>query len=103
MNQPQAQIPLLSQYQGTQYIKQMEDVFLPPQPFTQNGFPRQAQALRPPQYAQTRATPHEIPLHRDFLPIHVDFNRYLFNKESGYTERDKTYPIYTTGFGTVGL
>lgn len=95
----EAQRPAMSQYQGPTYIKQMEEVFLPPQPFTDRGFPHQGRPLRPPQYAQLPVQ-HILPnpVNPDFLPFHVDFNRYIFNKQAGYIDRVNTYPIYTTGF-----
>lgn len=96
MNQP----PAMSQYQGPMYIKQMEDVFLPPQPFTTKGFPEQGQELRPPQYAQLpgELVPQKT-IFADFLPFRKDFNTYIYNKQSGYIDRTVAYPIYTTGFG----
>ncbi len=98
-----APIPSMSQYQGQTYIKQMEDVFLPPQPFVNKGFPHQGQPLRAPQYAQLPTQPIQKQVYPDFLPFHKDFNRYLYNKIIGYTDRDVTYPIRTTGFATTGL
>lgn len=95
--------PSMSQYQGPTYIKQMEDVFLPPQPYTDKGFPHQGRELRPPQYAQLPRdlVPQNI-VFNDFLPFHKDFNRYIYNKKIGYVDRTVTYPIYNTGFGSFG-
>ncbi len=90
--------PAMSQYQGPTYIKQLEDVFLPPQPFTDRGFPHQGKPLRPA-YAQLPVGPvPQREIFSDFLPFHKDFNRYIYNKKSGYVDRTVTYPIYTTGF-----
>lgn len=96
-------IPTMSQYQGTTYIKQMEELFMPPQPFTNKGFPHQGAPLRAPQYAQLSSEHVPTHVYPDFLPFHKDFNRYLFNKVNGYTDRETTYPIYNSGFATRGL
>lgn len=95
MNQP----PAMSQYQGPMYIKQMEDVFLPPQPYTNKGFPNQGQEIRPPDYMQYSKdlVPKNI-IFSDFLPFRKDFNSYIYNKQSGYVDRTVRYPIYKTGF-----
>lgn len=95
-------IPALSQYQGTMYIKQLEDVVLPRQPFTDAGFPRRGQALVPATYMHSTPQMTERALHRDFLPFHQDFNVKLFNQKVGYTE-PATYPIYATGVRGYGL
>lgn len=91
--------PMMSQYTGPTYIKQMEDIFMAPQPYTNAGFPHQGRELKPPQYAQLEVAPvPERTLNPDFLPFHVDFNRYIYNKKTGYIDREVTYPVYTTGF-----
>jgi hypothetical protein len=101
MNDP---IPQQSQFQGQGpfYIKQLEDIFLPPQTFTMDGFPRAARELRPPQYANRPIQPVPNQQSPDFMPFHCDFNRYLWNQMAGYTEPN-TYPKMTTGFASVGL
>lgn len=95
----EAQQPMMSQYRGNQYIKQMEDVFMPPQPYVNKGFPQQGRPLVPPNYAQLHSQPVPIAVNSDFLPFHKDFNRYLYNQIIGYTDKETTYPIYTSGFG----
>ena len=95
-------IPSLSQYQGTQYIKQLEDVVLPQQPYTDMGFPRRGMPLVPATYMHQAPPMSECPLHRDFLPFHQDFNVKLFNQKVGYTE-PMTYPIRQTGVRGYGF
>lgn len=96
--------PELSQYQGPMYIKQFEDVFLPPQPFSNKGFPHQGRELTPPNYRQL---PVDMvlkePIFNDFLPFRKDFNRYIYNPKSGYVDTHVAYPIYTTGFSSNSL
>jgi len=84
----------------TTYIKQFEDIFLPPQPYTTDGFARRGRELRPPQFANLAQQPVMKQLHNDFIPLHKDFNRYYYNQLSGYVEKDITYPIYKSGFAT---
>jgi hypothetical protein len=88
---------------ATSYIKVFEDLFLPPQPYVEDGFANRGRELKPPQYAQTPVPLEFKPLHEDFLPFHKNFNFYRFNQITGYTEPDVPYPIYTTGFRSVGL
>ena len=87
----------------TSYIKVFEDLYLPPQPYVTDGFARRGRELQPPQYAQTHGPVELTPLHSDFLPFHKNFNSYMYNTTTGYTEPDVPYPIYTSGFRTVGL
>jgi hypothetical protein len=95
-------IPTLSQYQGTQYIKQLEDIVLPQQPYTDMGFPRRGMPLVPATYMHPTHAMTERPLHRDFLPFHQDFNIKLFNPKTGYTEA-MTYPFYQSGVRGYGF
>ena len=87
---------------ATSYIKVFEDVFLPPQPYVSDGFPRTGRELRPPQYAQIPRPLEPLPLHNDFLPFHKQFNS-LYNPITGYTEPNVPYPNYSSGFRSVGL
>lgn len=100
-------IPIPQQSQAMNqpmYIKQLEDIFSPPQPYTNNGFPHQGRELKPPNYAQlpTQPVPQNT-INPDFLPFHVDFNRYIYNPRNGYYDHKTTYPIYTTGFSNDTL
>lgn len=88
---------------ASSYIKVMEDLYLPPQPYVTDGFARRGKEIAPPQYAQLHIGPQPIELHPDFLPFHKNFNRYIYNEVTGYTEPDVPYPIYTSGFRCVGL
>jgi hypothetical protein len=87
---------------ATSYIKVFEDLFLPPQPYVEDGFARRGRELQPPQYAQNNIRLDPLPLHDDFLPFHKQFNS-LYNPKTGYTEPDIPYPIYSSGFRSVGL
>lgn len=100
----QLQPPAQSQFQGqgVYYIKQLEDIFLPPQPFTDYGFARRGLELKPQseirQWGGAGRPMVQMPIHRDFLPIKSNYGSYLYNMENGYVERDKVYTKYTTGF-----
>jgi hypothetical protein len=87
----------------TRYIKVMEDLFLPPEPYVTDGFARRGREIMPPQYAQTYHPLVPIQLHNDFLPFHKNFNSYLYNEKTGYTEPHVPYPIYTSGFRAIGI
>jgi hypothetical protein len=100
------QVPQQSQFQGPQvmYIKQLEDIFLPPQPFTMAGFGKSGQDLVQVQQWGGAGKPMvTLPLHRDFLPMKANYGMYLANKETGYVENKITYPEYTTGFRSYGF
>lgn len=100
-----AQIPQQSQFQGPQvmYIKQLEDIMMPYQPFSPAGFGKSGQDLvQVRQFAGT-GKPIQMPLHRDFLPMKANYGMYLANKETGYVENKITYPEYTTGFRSYGF
>lgn len=94
--------------QAPLFIKQIEDIQLANiQPFTTDGFARRGREIRQPNPFENRQGQHvEIPLQRDFLPFHLDFNHYIFNKKTGYTEPNIPYPTLTqqlSGFRTNGF
>jgi len=100
----QVQVPQQSQYQGPMFIKQLEDIFMPPQPFTPNGFGKQGRELvQVRQWGGSGVPMVQMPLHRDFLPMKANYGLYLANKETGYVENKITYPEYASGFRCVGL
>ncbi len=89
--------PAMSQYQGPMYIKQLEDIFMPPQPFSMAEFPHQAREFKP---LYPKLPSEFVPLQEinpDFLPFKVDYKRYIHNSKIGYHD-DTPYPMYTTGF-----
>jgi len=93
--------PMQTSFLGPQYIKQVEGLYTPPQPYTSMGFPHMGRDLRSPNYRQLPVDFVQTkPLNPEFLPIHLDFNRYIYNKKTGYVDRGMTYPVYTTGFYT---
>lgn len=100
-------IPQQSQYQGPMYIKQLEDVFLPPQPFTERGFAQRGVELLPQtqirQFGGAGRPMVQMPVHRDFLPMKANYGFYLPNMVTGYVENKMTYPAYATGFRSVGF
>lgn len=101
------QVPQQSQYAGPMYIKQLEDIFLQPQPFTDRGFAQRGVELLPQTQLRQWNSPTKpmvtMPLHRDFLPMKANYGLYLPNKETGYVENKITYPEYTTGFRCTGF
>jgi hypothetical protein len=96
-------IPQQSQYQGPMYIKQLEDIFLPPSPFTPAGFGKQGKDLVQVRQWNNPRPMVQMPLHRDFLPMKANYGMYLANKETGYVENKITYPEYASGFRSTGL
>lgn len=102
----QIPVPQQSQYQGQLYIKQLEDVFLEPQPFTDKGFAQRGVELKSQVQLRHWNNPRpmvEMPLHREFLPMKANYGLYLANKETGYVENKITYPEYATGFRCTGF
>lgn len=90
------------------FIKQIEDIQLANiQPFTTDGFARRGKEIRQAAPFENRQGQFvEIPLYRDFLPFDLDFNHYIFNKKTGYTEPNIPYPTLKqqpTGFRTNGF
>ena len=99
----QVQVPQQSQYQGPQFIKQLEDIFLPPQPFTDRGFAQRGVEIQQRTIWSNTSPGVAMPLHRDFLPMKANYGLYLANKETGYVENKITYPKYATGFRCTGF
>lgn len=103
----QVQVPQQSNYQGPMFIKQLEDIFLEPQPFTDRGFAQRGVELLPQTQLRQWNSPMKpmvtMPLHRDFLPMKANYNFYLANKETGYVENKIKYPEYVSGFRCTGL
>ena len=89
------------------YIKQLEDVFLQPQPFTDRGFAQRGVELKPQyeirQFGGAGKPMVQMPIHRDFLPMKANYGMYLANKETGYVENKIAYPEYATGFRCTGF
>jgi len=102
----QVQVPQQSQYQGPMFIRQLEDIFLPPQPFTDRGFAQRGVELLPQTQLRQWNNPRpmvQMPVHRDFLPMKKNYGFYLYNMETGYVENKITYPEYASGFRSTGL
>jgi hypothetical protein len=98
------QVPTQSQYQGPMYIKQLEDIFMPPQPITDRGFAQRGVELNQVRQWGGAGKPMvQMPIHREFLPMKANYGLYLANKETGYQERDIRYPEFTSGFRCTGL
>lgn len=98
MSQSQIPTPANSAYTGPMYIKQIEDIYLPPQSFTTNGFAGRGRELKQPNQWSTKGPSVQLPLHREFLPMKANYNFYLANMKTGYVDRKTTYPNYTSGF-----
>ena len=100
------QVPQQSQYQGPMYIKQLEDIFLPPQPFTERGFAQRGVELKSQVELRQWNNPRpmvQMPINRDFLPMKANYGLYLPNMMTGYVENKITYPEYATGFRCTGF
>jgi hypothetical protein len=99
------QVPQQSQYQGPMFIKQIEDVFLPPQPFTDRGFAQRGSGdlKQVRQYGGSGLPMVQMPLYQDFLPMKTNYGLYLANKMTGYQENNIAYPEYATGFRCTGF
>ena len=86
------------------YIKQLEDIFLPPQPFTERGFAQRGVELQQVRQFGGAGRPMvQMPLNREFLPMKANYGMYLPNMMTGYVERKEAYPEYTTGFRSYGF
>ena len=100
-------VPQQSQYQGPMFIKTLEDVFLPPAPFTDRGFSQRGVELKPQSQLRQWNSPMkpmvQMPLHRDFLPMKANYGMYLANMETGYVDRGITYPQFDSGFRCTGF
>jgi hypothetical protein len=99
-------VPQQSQYQGPMYIKQLEDVFLPPQPFTERGFAQRGVELQSQVQLRQWNNPRpmvQMPLNREFLPMKANYGFYLANMETGYVDRKETYPQLASGFRCTGF
>jgi hypothetical protein len=99
-------VPQQSQYQGPMYIKQLEDVFLPPAPFTDRGFAQRGVELKSQVQLRQWNNPRPMvtmPLNREFLPMKANYGFYLANMETGYVDRKVTYPEYASGFRCTGF
>ena len=100
------QVPQQSQYQGPYYIKQLEDIFLPPQPITDRGFAQRGVELTSQVQLRHWNNPSpmvQMPIHREFLPMKANYGMYLANMETGYVDRKITYPEYASGFRSTGF
>lgn len=98
------QVPQQSQYQGPMYIKQLEDIFLQPQPFTERGFANRGVELKQVrQWSSNYTQAVQMPINREFLPMKANYGLYLPNMITGRVENNMTYPEYTTGFRCTGF
>jgi hypothetical protein len=97
----------LQQPQQPFFLKQVEDIILTPQPFSDRGFAQRGSELR--QVRQWSGSQPPVPIQvpsREWLPMKANYGFYLYNMETGYVDRGKNFPPTInrpTGFRCVGL